>query len=576
MRSVALVVLLLLLANCGDPGPRDRSLKVESNRELLTLLRRVKAKRATPGGQSASPSIIGLVSDPLAPFYPENAALVIRFDALATLDRDAGPQFAEVRQTLPELGLPAGTAEVLLRRVTGTDKSIVFDPLRPFAFIKLEQGWLAIAAARPGETAVDPEAIEKDNGTRLRPLDGVYAAIGSAAAVDAFKPASRTGFYLPGHCSVVATPEAAAHIGAELGSLAKPLGIDLAFIDGVLPDLPEDLARVDLSIRFDRSGMRVDARLAPQRESATALLLSRLRPATPVALDWLPRDGTFYVEMGIPALEWEGLGAHLAGAEVTIPEELDQPVLHSVRKGLSLLDKDAAALLDLDPDGTGRLFFVASLRKPEAARSFIGSPDFFRLLTAIAGPDGHLEFTPGVISEGDTAVGTITGHLSRKRLAQWRKEGLLNSSASMMLRGPIAAYVAVADDKLCLLVAKQERSETKRFVEMLKKRSQPGGAHATTADSLLHKRLASFSVDLAALYDGCRKSAPFWHEHGDALRELTLRWRLPVSGAIGIEGGALRIALRLPPDRLADAAARVLSRLRESAAEAAAEKTEGK
>jgi hypothetical protein len=565
-QSAALAVCLLLVASCGDPGPRDRSLKVERNRDLWTLLRRAKEKRTSTGTTPPSPSIIGLVSDPLAPFYPEKPALVVRFDALGTLDRDATSQFAEVRRTLPELKLPAGTAEALLRRVTGVDESIVFDPLRPFAFIKLEQGWLAVAAAHTAETATDPQAMEKDNGTRVRPLDGVYAAIGPKATVEAFQPASRTGFYLPGHCSVIASPEAATRIGAELGSLVKPLGIDLGFVDGTLPSLPEDLARVDLSIRFDAASMRVDVRLTPKRDTATAMLLDRLQPATPVALDWLPRDGTFYVEMGIPALEWERLGAHLAGVDVTNPEDPDQPVLRSLRKALSLLDKDAAALLDLDPDGTGRLFFVASLKKPEAAREFIGSPDFYRLLTVVAGPDGHLEFTPGVISRSDTRVDTITGHLSRKRLAQWRKEGLVRASASMMLRGPIAIYVAVVDDKLCLLAAKQERSETKRFVEMLKKRSQPGSGHAAEVDSLLHKRLASFSADLAALYDGCRKSAPIWHEHGDALRELTLRWRLPVSGAVGVEGGALRLALRLPPDRLADAAARVLSRLRESAA----------
>ena len=105
------------------------------------------------------------------------------------------------------------------------------------------------------------------------------------------------------------------------------------------------------------------------------------------------------------------------------------------------------------------------------------------------------------------------------------------------------------------------RAETERFLDNIVSGKSGRNEHSAEVDPLFKSRLVSVSADLAALFDGCREAAPLWNENGRALRTMALRWRLPVAAAVTVEGGALRICLRVPPRMLADAAAKILEAL---------------
>ena len=132
---------------------------------------------------------------------------------------------------------------------------------------------------------------------------------------------------------------------------------------------------------------------------------------------------------------------------------------------------------------------------------------------------------------------------------------------SIMMHGPVMAYVAIKEGKLCMVFGQRAREETERFLDAIAYGKPGGNEHSAEVDPLFRKRLVSASVDVAALFDGVREAAPLWDKHGRALRSIALRWRLPVAAAVTVEGGALRLAVRFPPRMLAEAAARIVNRL---------------
>lgn len=555
MRFFAAVFALFLLA-CGQEGqPRDRSLLIKDQRERQHRLELARARARRAKSRAAATSVIGLVKDPLASHYAEGAQVVVRFDNMTALMREAGPRMAEVRKALPKLGLVAGKPDQLLRRILRLPEPVVFDPLRPFAFVRVEQGWAAVVPTRPREEA----------GGRLRALDGIYCVAGDPAVVAAYQPGYRKGFYLPGDCSLILPkPDAIKSLGKDLSAVFGPVGIELGFLDGVLGPIPKDIARVDAALRFGAGGLRCDVRIAPMRDSPTAVLLEQLRPRSPEAVRWLPPDGTIYVELGTPLMKWDGLMASLArDPEHTTDAEQPTGAGASVRQALALLDDESAAMLHLDPDGSGRVILVARLSDPEVVRDYLGSADFQALLKKLAGPGGHLEWMPEVFTHGEVEVSAVTGHFSRHMLMEWRDQGILKATLGMLLRGPVVVYLAVVGDKLCLLAGSSARSEIERFIDALANSVHLGNQHAGDVDPLFRQRLGAVSVDLAALFDGTREAAPFWHKNGQALREIALELRMPVAMAATIEGGALRLACRVPPRMLAEAAAKVSAALAE-------------
>ncbi|MHC4339811.1 MAG: hypothetical protein ACYSX0_06325, partial [Planctomycetota bacterium] len=275
-----LLALAVGLAGCGDPGPRDRSLmrgatawSPERKHDPLSRLK----KKHRPG----SP-IIGLASDDLAPLYAEGARLIVRFDDIEALKQDAAPQLEGLAAALPFLGLPKGEPEELLREVLGLTKHVHFDAPRPFALVRIEEGWVAVV----------PTQDHIAGGGRLKSLDGIYCAAGDRKVVKAYSPGFRKGYYLPGSVSVIARPGALRDVGTELSRVLEPLGLDLGFLDGRLDRVADDLKRVDLALRFQRMGLRVDLRLAPNPDSDTSLQLDRLKPTSPTVVRWLPKGGT--------------------------------------------------------------------------------------------------------------------------------------------------------------------------------------------------------------------------------------------------------------------------------------------
>jgi hypothetical protein len=554
MRHATLLALACALCGCGDPGPRDRSLNIVDKSAVRRPSPRTKKGE---GKKLPSTSVIGLVSDPLAPFYAEGAPLVVRFDDMTSLLREAGPKLKEIRRGLPVLGLPKGKPDALVRRALKLPKKVVFDPLRPFAFVKSKRGWVGIVPTRGIKYA--PK--------RMRALDGIYCVAGDPEAVAKYEPGFRKGFYLPGDCSVLAKPAAIPSIGKQLTEGLRVLGLDLSFLDGAITSVPDDIDRIDMSLRFGQSGMRADVRLAPRPGTATSLHLERIRPEPSASIHWLPPDGTAYFELAAPYLEWEGLLLNLFRDTVSLPEPDRSPALYAARQGLSLLDRDASVMLDLDPDGSGHVYVVASLRDTSAAHGWFGSRDFDLLLRDIAGPGGHLEWKPEVFSRGGVIVSAIKGHISRKRIMAWRQQGLLRSTLSTKMRGPVVAYVAILDDKLCIVIGQHARSEMERFLDSLLAGKPDKNEHSAAVDTLFRVRLASFSADVAAVFDGCREAGPFWHPKGEALRSLALRWQIPAAAAVTVEGGALRVAVRVPPRMLADAAAKIIDALRKATEE---------
>ena len=527
---------LLALAGCADPGPRDRSLRAKGTEQAAT----VEASAGVPGNRRTRVSVIGLVPDPLAQLYAEDTDLVIRFDDMSSLHRNAGPQLGEVQAALG-LDLPGGLPAQLLRLVLRLPDSVEFDVLRPFAFVHVDGRWLGIV----------PTSSREEGGDRLRPLDGIYCIAGPPDLVATYEASFRAGHFLPGDMSIIAKPGAIPTLGTSLSTCFRALGIPFHKLDGL--SVPRNIERIDAACRFEQSGLRLDLRLAPNRNSSTALHVDRLKPAASSAARWLPPDGTLYIESMARWRAWESLVRGLFPRWIPTPGSSEAEGLARVRSSLQALGEDAAVMLDLDPDGQGMVFLVAELEDPDATREFIGSEDFLGLMESIAGPGGHLEWRPGVFERQGISVGTVTGHISRTRLRELRSGNIFASTLSVLLRGPVVTYVAVADEKLCIIVGQRARGTAERFLDHIKQ----GTAVDVEMSSLFPKRIAAMSIDLAALFDGTRGAAHYWHSNGRALKQLALRWRLPASVAVTVEGGALRISARIRPRLLADAAAKI-------------------
>lgn len=543
-----LVLLGLLgIVSCGDPGLRDRSLMSldETYGNRLSALRHRKKN----AGQT---SVIGLATDPLAQYYPDNAKLIVRFSDPGTLAREVAPQLRDLQRIVPRLKLPAGEPMDMIRRVAGLPSAVTIDPVRPFAFIEVGKGWAAIIPTRNR----DKESL------RIKQLDAVYCVAGDPAVVAAYQPGFRKGFYLPGDVSLIAQRRALPRLGRRLTEVAAPLGMDLTLLDRWMPPIPTDVERIDVGVRLRQGGLRVDIRAAPTPDSQTALFLERLKPSTSAAARWLPSQGAVYVEFLCPPADWDRFLVVFLRDQLP-PLEGKRAQLHfSLGRFLAALGRDASALVTLDDKGKGTLRLVANVDDPEATRSFFGSYDFTHLLETVAGPGGSLEWTAESFRRGDVRVGAIRGRLSRQRLLEWRRGGhLFFATLGVMLRAPAACYVAVVDDKLCIVGGHGARYEMERAIDHLQKGAPVDNDHNLEVVSLFPQRLAAVSVDLAALFDGTREAAPHWHPDGRKLRDLSLRWRLPAAVAVTAEGGALRVAIRVRPTMLAEAAAAIESRL---------------
>lgn len=539
MRFVA--VLCLLWAACVEQGPRDRSLIARVQPDLPA--RAASAWRNAPTRGKPSTSVIGLLPDPLAAFYPEDAGIVVRFDDFVSLQREALPRLREVQKLLPGLRLPVNDPADGVRHLLGLPASVAFDPARPFAFVLTSRGWAAIVPTRNLEAG----------GRRLKPCDGTYCVAGEPAVVAAYEPGFRRGFYLPGDVSVIANPHWVPTFATAVADLLEERGVPAGGLRD-LPDLPEEIERVDLAVRIDRTGLRVDVRLAPNRESPTAVYLERMRPSRAQTVQWLPPDATLYLELASAPLEWEGLVLNLLGAEAT---PRPTPELRAMQRLVATLGQDAGAMLDLDAEGRGTALVFAELVDPSATTAFFESSDLRTLLTAIAGPEGRLEWNPDALERHGVTVGSITGHISRSRLEDWRRGGLLDSTLSVYLRGPAVAYVAIVGRRLCVAAGPRARADMERFLDRIQLETPGENEHLAEAEALFHDRLASGSVNLAELFDGTREAAPLWHERGRALKGLQLRWRIPASFAVTSEGGALRAAVRVAPKLLADAVVKI-------------------
>jgi hypothetical protein len=543
-----LVLLGLLgLVSCGDPGLRDRSLMSldETYGNRMSALRH----RKKHAGQT---SVIGLATDPLAQYYPDDATLIVRFSDPGTLAREVAPQLRDVQRVMPRLKLPTGDPVDMIRRVAGLPAVVMIDPVRPFAFVEVAGGWAAIIPTRNR----DKESV------RLKQLDAVYCVAGDPKVVAAYRPGFRKGFYLPGDVSLIARRTAVAKLGARLTGVATPLGLDLTLLDRWMPPIPKDVERIDVGVRLRQGGLRVDVRAAPTPNSQTALFLERLKPSTSAAARWLPSQGTVYAEILSPPADWDRfLMVFLRDVLPRLEGEWAQ--LHfSLGRFLSALGRDASALVTLDDKGKGTLLLVANLDDAQATRSFFGSYDFNHLLEAVAGPEGSLEWTAEAFKRSGVRVGAIRGRLSRQRLLEWRRGGnVFFATLGVLLRAPAACYVAVVEDKLCIVTGHGARYEMERAIDHLQKGAPVDNDHNLEVVSLFPQRLAAVSVDLAALFDGTREAATYWHPQGRNLRDFSLRWRLPASVAITAEGGALRAAIRIRPTLVAEAAAAIESRL---------------
>jgi hypothetical protein len=542
-----LLLGLLGLVSCGDPGLRDRSLMSldETHGNRLAALRHRKKN-------AGRTSVIGLAMDPLAQYYPEDAELVVRFSDPGTLTRELAPQLRDLRRVLPWLKLGATDPADMIRQVAALPPVVSIDPVRPFAFIKMRNGWAAIIPTRNRD----------QGGARLKQIDAVYCVAGDPQVVEAYRPGFRKGFYLPGDVSVIAQRTVLPQLGASLTELAAPLDLDFSLLDRWMPPVPEDIQRVDVGVRLRQGGLRIDLRAAPEPTSQTALFLERLKPTTSAAARWLPSQGGLYFELLCPPADWDQFLLVFL-RDLLPPLEGDRAQLHfSLGRFLAALGRDASALVTLDDKGKGTLLLVANLDDPEATQSFFGSYDFTNLMEAIAGPGGKLEWTAESFKRSGVRVGAIRGRLGRDRLLKWRREGnIFFSTLGVLLRAPAVCYVAVVEDKLCIVTGHGARDEMERAIDHLQKGAPVDNDHNVEVVNLFPQRLAAVSVDLAALFDGTREAATYWHPKGRNLRDLSLRWRLPASVAVTAEGGALRAAIRVRPTMMAEAAVAIEAQL---------------
>ena len=541
-----LLFLGALLLACGDPGPRDRALLYRNDVQSpeARLLRGLK-QRLRSGPARGSSSVIGLVPDPLAHYFPEDPAVVVRFADLAHLGRESAAPVVALRTLCPFLGISQGEPENLVRRVARLSHDAILDPVRPFAFVKTPAGWAAIVPAR--ETT-------QTAGT-LRQIDAIYAVAGDPEVVAAYKPAFRKGFFLPGDVSLTVPPEAVPTLGSTLSLATKPLRMDLTALDGMGP-LPADIERVDLALKVREGELRADLRLAPRRDSATAVYFDRLKPAPADAVRWLPEGGTLYLESTRAPLETEGLLQLLWGRRLSPRDPAAERVAYSVRRLAHTLGEDAACMLRLEPDGSGGVQLVANVG--EDARDFFATPEAELLMNALAGPEGRLEYRPRAFDIEGIPVATITGTISRRRLVAWQGSGdPFKATLSRLLWGPVVVYVARVGPNLCVVVGQKARPDLETLVRAVTAGRPGDHPHVTAASALFPHRVFGASGNLAALFEGIREGMPYWHPAGRSLQAVSLKLPVEAVCAATVEGGALRVAVRLPPEALAEAMAQV-------------------
>jgi hypothetical protein len=548
----AILFLLLGLTACGDPGLRDRSLMGKLSDER----RGIRHYGVTRGGSRkgmAQTSVIGLAPDQLAQYYPDEPTLVVRFKDLDAVGREVAAELDRIRKAFPGLKLPPGTPVDLLRRALQLPDGVLIDPVRPFAFARTSEGWAAILPTRSKDKAP----------SRLRQLDAVYCVAGDPKVVQSYQPGFRKGFYLPGDLSVIAAPEALGDLGASLGTALAPLGIDLAGLAAALPPCPTDVDRLDFAVRLQDGQLRIDARAAPDRDSPTAVYLERLRPRPSGAVRWLPSRGTAYIECLSAPLDWEALFGVLFRSSSTpgAPTPEDR-LLFSFRRFLAALGHDVAMVLHFVQRGSGSVLLVGETEDPAATAAFLGSEDLQALLTCAAGPDGTLAWTPNAFESNGVPVGMIQGNLSRSRLLGWRhSKNVFLSTFAVLSSGPVVAYTAIVGDKVCVAVGPKSRTDMELLIEHVQRGNPVDNEHSTEATALFPQRVAAVSGDLGAVFDGCVEAAPYWRNEWAALRTAALRLPVPVSAAVTVEGGALRLAVNVRPAVVAEALARLKSHL---------------
>jgi len=537
LRTTVPCLALVLAVACGESSRRDRSVVADLDSDTAL------AARVAPGPVTlphARPLRVprGLMVDPLAPYYPADASAIVRIDDFTTLQREAIPELLAVAAALPCLGLPTDKPEPALQAALGLPPSVRFDPLQPLAFVRTDEGWVAVAAVR------NPE----EGGERIRSLDATHCVIGDPAPVASFDPAWEHGFYLPGDLSVIATREAWPRL---LAALARHLGIGAA-----VPALPPDLARLDLALRCSAAGLRVDLRAQPQAGSDTARLLDGLVPAESRCSAYLPPDGTIYLDSVQPLDAWRQLVARpFAPAEAAAEARAADPLL-------GCLGSDRAAMLDLDPDGSGTLLMLAEVADAVAFDRWVTAESTPAWWAALAGDGAQVTWTPASFERQGVPVAQLSCTLPPENLEKLRAGSPVLATIATLRGGRIELALARCRDLALLAAGSRARAELERLLDHVQGGPPAGNEHIEEADALFTKRVAACSVNLAALYDGCRGAAPTWTGRPEALQKLSLRWRLPAAVAATVDGGILRVAARLPARRVAEAAASVLAAAR--------------
>jgi len=536
--------IAVLLAACSDMGPRDRSLLLRA--ETFPLHREVFREKR-PLRPKAQPSVIGLATDPLAPLYVAEPTMVIRFADVTTLEGEWKTHVAAIRKLLPELGLPELPPATLLRVRFGLPDSVQVERTRPFAFVRTAKGWAALIP-------VEGELAKSD---RVRMLDPNYCVAGSKAAVAAYVPAFRTGFHLPGDVAFMARADGRIRAGAALREAAAEAGIALP----PLPELGEAAAkqvqRIDVALRFFDAGARIDVRFAPDRGLTGGLAdhVTALHPRAGDALRWLPGGATVEWTSGSDVATWLDLLRLLGCVDGELP---------LVRDAVLPLGDDVAFQLHLRGAHPGVAILVAELAAPDrdAAERYLTGESMRTLLRTLSGDGGHLEYSPGVFSRNDVSVGTVTGYFSAKSLDAMRARGGPAATAADFLRGPVVIYIALAGNRLCVVAGERSRDDMEALLDRITggkpRRPDAGGMAAP----LLHDRLLSARIDVAALLRAVKGSARYWHPAGDRLLDAQFEEDLVLDVAASVEGGALRIAAQLPDARMATVIARIRDALR--------------
>jgi hypothetical protein len=307
-----------------------------------------------------------------------------------------------------------------------------------------------------------------------------------------------------------------------------------------------DLARVDLAFRFGQAGLRIDARLGARPGSASAECLKSLRTRQPDSGGWLPADGTAYAICAAPLPDLSLLARRLLGA---------QDLADSLARASVVLGHDTACMLDVDPDGSAALLCVSRIDEKHQG---VDPATLDLAIRKLAGEDGTLAFERGAFERGGIQVGVLRGSVGASRLDAWRKRGWMRAWLARRLESGVEAFAARVGQRLCIVAGDRGRAEAERLIDRLRTGKPAPTGHEEEVAPLGAHRFASFSVDLAALYDGTRHAAPDWMTEGERFASVRLRWRLPASGVLVADADHVRVSVRLRPRLLAGAVARIL------------------